>query len=457
MVVGRGADVSRAKEIADKLQRQEVQGIVLSYVETAGINRIKAIPVRRLPRAVERGVGMSPVFDTFLFDDSTISTADLGGPDGDLRLFPDLDAIVALAGQPGWAWAPADRYTQDGEPYAACQRSFARTMVERAAAAGLSLQMAFEVEWAVGMGGTDEFVPACSGPAYGMTRLVELSDYARDVLVALEREGADVEQIHPEYAAGQYEVSVGVTDPVTAADRSVLVRQTIRAVSARHGLRASFSPSVVVGHVGNGGHVHLSVWRDGANVFAGGPGRYGMTEQGERFAAGILAALPALCAIGAPTVASYLRLVPSHWAGAFACWGRETREAAMRFVTGLTGTEADAANFEVKCFDLAASPYLVVGSLIAAGLHGLTESLELPAEVTGDPVRFSESELADMGVRRLPTSLEEATEALAGSEFLHEELGKTLVDAVLAVRRAEVAHFRDVAPEDVVAALRWIY
>ncbi len=453
----RSQSVARAKELANKLQRNNVHGLVLSYVETAGINRIKTIPVGRLPRAVEWGVGMSPVFDTFLADDSITSTAELGSPDGDLRLFPDLDQVVALAGQPGWAWAPVDRVTQDGEPYAACQRTFARTMLDRAAEADLTLRMAFEIEWAVGRGDTDEFVPACGGSAYGMTRLVELSDYARDVLVALQEEGTEVDQLHPEYAAGQFEVSVGATDPVAAADRSVLVRQTIRAVSVAHGLRVSFAPSVVAGTVGNGGHVHFSAWRDSANVFAGGPGRYGMTEKGEAFAAGVLDVLPALCAIGAPTVASYLRLVPSHWAGAFSCWGRETRESALRFVTGMTGNETQAANFEAKCFDLAANPYLLVGALIAAGLQGIEADLRLPAEVTGDPVRFSDDELADRGISRLPRTLDDAIDKLAACYFLREAMGKTLADAVLAVRRGEAERFRDAAPEDVVAALRWVY
>ncbi|MGB9378092.1 MAG: glutamine synthetase family protein [Mycobacteriales bacterium] len=457
MAAERAGSVARAKETAAKLHRRGVEGVVLSYVETAGINRIKAIPIGRLPSATEKGVGMSPVFDTFVSDDSITTTDVLGSPDGDLRLFPDLDQIVVLAGQPGWAWAPVDRLTQDGEPYAACQRTFARRMVAQAADAKLSFKMAFEIEWCVGEGGTDEFVPACSGSAYGMTRLVELSDYSRDVLVALEQEGVEVDQFHPEYSPGQFEVSVAATDPVTAADRSVLVRQTIRAVTARHGLRPSFAPSVVAGSVGNGGHVHVSAWREGANLFAGGTGRYAMTGDGEAFAAGILSALPALCAIGSPTPASYLRLVPSHWAGAFSCWGRETREAALRFVTGLRGTEAAAANFEVKCFDLAANPYLVVGSLIACGLHGMDQRLTLPEEITGDPVRFTDDELAATGVRRLPTTLSEAVDEFTACPPLREALGPTLADAIVAVRKAETERFADASPEDIVAALRWVF
>jgi glutamine synthetase len=448
---------ARAEHLAGKLREDGVRGVVLSYVDTAGISRIKTVPVARLARAARWGVGMSTVFDIFLANDLMTSTAELGSPDGDLRLVPDLDRLVVLAAQPGWAWAPVDRYTQDGEVWAACQRSFARAMVDRAAAAGLSFTMAIEIEWAIGRGDTDEFVPACTGPAYGMTRLIELSDYARDVLAALEDEGVEVDQLHPEYSDGQFEVSVAARDPLNAADDSVLVRQTIRAVSQRYGLRTSFAPSVVAGHVGNGGHVHLSAHRDGRNLFTGGPGPYGLTAEAEAMAAGILDLLPALLAIGAPTVASYLRLVPSHWAGAFACWGHETREAALRLITGNAGLAESAANLEVKSFDLAANPYLLVGALIAAALDGAQRPGRLPPPVTGDPARFSAAELAERGIRRLPTTVDEATDALAAAGVLRTALGDTLMDAVLAVRRAEAGRFRDASPEDVVAALRWVY
>jgi glutamine synthetase len=170
-------------------------------------------------------------------------------------------------------------------------------MAEEAASHGLTAQVSFEVEWAAGTEQDGRFVPACTGPAYGMTRVVELSDYSREVVAAIERQGIVVEQFHPEYAAGQLEISVAASDPAGAADDSVLVRQTIRAVSQRFGLQASFAPSVVAGDVGNGGHLHLSLWREGRNLFAGGPGRYGLTADGEAFAAGILAALPALAAL----------------------------------------------------------------------------------------------------------------------------------------------------------------
>ena len=442
-------------EVAQRLADGEVAMVALCWVDNAGITRVKAIPTGRLERAAGWGIGMSPVFDVFLVDDSITSSKHIGGPGGDLRLVPDLDRVTPLAAQPGWAWAPVDRFTQEGTGYVGCSRTFARQMVSRASEQGLTAQVSFEVEWAVGTDDNGVFGPACAGPAYGMTRVIELSDYGREVVQAIEHQGIVVEQFHPEYADGQMEISVSPRDPVGAADDSVLVRQTIRAVSQRHGFQASFAPSVVAGGVGNGGHVHLSLWRDGQNLLAGGPGRHGMTADGEAFAGGVLSALPALLAVGAPSVASYLRLVPSHWAGAYQCWGKENREAALRLVTGSSGEHEVRANLEVKCFDLAANPYLVIGSLIAAGLAGISDGATLPGEITGDPVGMPDAELAERGTRRLAQSLGESVGALEASAVLRDAMGDPMFEAFLAVRRAEIELFAGASPAEVVARTRW--
>jgi glutamine synthetase len=395
------------------------------------------------------------VFDVFCVDDSITTSRHIGGPVGDLRLHPDLDRLTVLAAQPGWAWAPVDRWTQEGEPHPACQRMFARRMVDRLHDAGLRLKAAFEVEWFVGMD-TPEPVPACTGPAYGMTRVVELSDYIRDLLDALAAQGVAVEQFHPEYAAGQLELTVAPTDPVTAADTVVLLRQTIRGVAARHGLRASFAPVVAVGQVGNGQHLHFSPWtRDEPerNLFAGGDGPHGLTARGESILAGLLRRLPALVGVTAPSVASYLRLVPQRWAGAFQCWGRENREAALRFVTGVAGSRDTAANAEIKCCDPAANPYLTVGAVCAVVADAVDAGLRLPEEVTVDPAGLPERDRPP----RLPDSLQAAVAGLEHDDLLRRVMGGELFEAFLAVRRAEVDLFAGREPEDVVATTRWVY
>jgi len=284
---------------------------------------------------------------------------------------------------------------------------------------------------------------------------VEQSDYLRDLLVALDRQGVEVDQIHPEYAAGQFELSVRAEDPVGAADTLVLVRETIRATSLRRGLRPSFSPKVLADGVGNGGHVHVSLSRDGANLFTGGTRQHGLTDEAAAFTAGILGRLPALLAVGSPSVASYLRLIPQHWAGAFQAWGPENRETALRVVSGSPGNEGSAANLEVKAFDLAANPYLVVAALIHAGLAGIRAGATLPPSVDVDPASLSDEERDRRGIVSLPTSLAAVADAFEADAVLTEAFGTELAATVVDVRRAEVALFADATPEDVAAAVRW--
>jgi glutamine synthetase len=440
----------QARLAAAELTAQGVHTVALTWVDNAGVTRVKSVPVPRLAHAAGWGVGMSPVFDVFCVDDSITTSRYIGGPAGDLRLYPDLDRLTVLAAQPGWAWAPVDRLTQEGEPYPACQRTFARRMVEQAAGQDLELRMAFEVEWFVGRESTQ---PACQGPAYGMTRLVELSGYIDDVLGALDAQGVPVEQFHPEYAPGQLELSVSATDPVAAADRTVLVRQTIRAVSYAHGYQVSFAPVVVPDVVGNGGHLHFSAWSAGRNLFTGGDGRHGLTGSGESVLAGLLDRLPALTAIGAPSPASYLRLVPQRWAGPWQCWGLENREAALRLVTGTVGERDQAANAELKCFDGSANPYLLVGAVTAVATAARSAGLALPPEVPDDPAQLP----ADQQPPRLPGSVPDAVAALRADDVLPPVLGEPLLDAFCAVRLAEHDLFAGAGPDALAEGTRWKY
>ena len=431
--------------------------VATTFVDNAGVTRVKSVPLKRLPELAAWGVGASTSFDFFRFDDWLAAPPDGTAPVGDLRVIPDLRRLVRLAAQPGWAWAPGDRYRQDGKPHERCSRLLLQRLVNDAAGAGLAIKAAIEIEWVVSAGDSEDFVSAAVGPAYGMSRLVGVSDYVRDVIDALSAERIRVDQFHPEYAAGQLELSVAAESPVDAADTEVLVRSTIRAVGRRYNYRTSFSPKVEAEGVGNGGHVHLSVWRGGQNMMSGGDGRCGLTPVGEAFAAGILNRLPALLAIGAPSVASYLRLVPSHWAGVYASWGLENRETALRMITGSAGSSAWAANIEVKCLDLTANPYLLLAGLLAAGLNGVASEAQLPEAVDVDPAVLAPDELDRRGIQRLPVTLRESTDALAADTELREALGSALIDSVLAVRESEIELFAGASAEEVVRAFRWMH
>ena len=164
-----------------------------------------------------------------------------------------------------------------------------------------------------------------------------------------------------------------------------------------------------------------------------------------------------LTAIGSPAVASYLRLVPQHWAGAYQCWGLENREAALRMVTGSAGSEHWAANLEVKCVDLHANPYLMFAGLLAAGVDGIDHGTALPEPVDVDPAALGEDGLAARGIRRLPSTLRESLDAFLADEVLTAAYGEPLVAAIRAVRESEIELFADASPEEVAAASRWAH
>ena len=459
---GGGADGAAAAKAARRLAAAGVEFVALAIVDTAGVTLVKCVPLHRFEEAVRFGIGLSPVFTVFLVDDSITSSPHIGGPTGDTRLMPDPAATMPLAASPGWALAPVDQLDQEGEPYAGCARTFARRMLERLNRFGLELRGAYEMEFFLGYrtwGAREEDPePAHPRPAYGAIALVEVEPFATALIRALEEQGTGVMQFHPEYSTGQLELSVPHGTGIAVADTNLVVRHTIRAVARNQGLAASFAPVVFPGLVGNGAHLHLSLWnRRGRNVFNGGRGPEGMTREAEAFTAGVLDALPALTAVTAPSVASYQRLQPHRWSGPWAVWGRENREAALRFVTGMVGSRPGAANLEVKSMDAAANPYLALGAIVAAGVDGLERELTLPEPVLDDPASIPATRRRSLGIRQLPSSLSAAVRELERSTVVADAMGDVLFGAFLATRRGEVAAFEGKDPESVVRAHRWRY
>jgi glutamine synthetase len=184
-----------------------------------------------------------------------------------------------------------------------------------------------------------------------------------------------------------------------------------------------------------------------------------MHAEGEAFTAGVLEHLPALLSIGCPSAASYFRLVPGRWAGAFRCWGIENREVALRFIASPPGglNTPESANVEIKCFDASANPYLAVGAVLAAGLDGLERELELPPAVGDDPAALTAQERRERGIEHLPESLGESVRHLERSELLRAAMRAPLYDAFLAVRRGEAELFGPMKPDEIVAAHLWKY
>ncbi|MGH3296899.1 MAG: glutamine synthetase family protein, partial [Trebonia sp.] len=265
-------------------------------------------------------------------------------------------------------------------------------------------------------------------------------DYTIDLVDALIQQGLEVEHYYPELGHGQQEVPIRHASALRAADNHVLLRETVRAVAIRHGLWASFAPKPLPVQAGNGAHLHASLWADGANAFADPAGRYGLSEVGYHFLAGVLAHLPGLVALTCGTVNSYRRLVPQSWSGAFACYGPDNREAALRICSPI-GSHG-SVNLELKPIDSTGNPYLALGAFIYAGLDGIRRSLSPGEPVLVDPAVLDSSERERLSVVGLPSSLGDALDALEADSFLTSVLGPLRSTAYLAVKRSEDEHFR---------------
>jgi glutamine synthetase len=444
-------------EITAELAATGVAGVTIAFVDNNGIPRSRTVPVAALPRVATVGVGVTTLFAVFdSLDAITFAHEGLATPSGDVRLIPVLDRLVRLSGQPALAWAPGRQVGADGSPWPYDQRGVLERQVAALAEAGLSARIGYEMEFGVYTdGGPDELEPAHHGPAYSPHALIGLDGFVADVLRDFAANGLEIGQLHAEYGPAQLELSLAATDPVTAADRQLLARQTLRATAARHGLRLSFAPLPSTGSAGNGWHIHSSVWRGEDNLLAGGPD--GPTGEGANWVAGLLRDLPALAAITAPSTGSLARLRPGYFAGAFTFWGVENREAPLRFVPGTPLLGAEHANVELKTSDAAANPYLALAALLAAGAAGIADRVELPPSEPSDPGTWTDARRAERGIAALPATQPAQEAALTGNPRLPAVLGPQLLGAFLAVRRSDAASAAERDPEAVLAALRWRY
>lgn len=446
----------RIERRVEQLQATGVRHVVATMVDSGSITRVKCFGLEDLASFARSGSGFSILWALVLTNDQFTTTKAISGPVGDMRMLPDTEAIVQLAATPEWAWAPLDLYDQEGAPLPVCPRGYLKRMTARAAELGYALRMAYELEWFLGKATDDDSpAPVHRGPGYSSNAWALTHEFSSDLLDALTAQGVRVSQLHPEYSYGQMEVSLGAADPLWAADWHVLLRHTVRTLSARYGWRSSFSPVTVPG-LGNGSHLHFSLYDlGGKNLFCDGDRVLGLTAAGEAFLAGVLAELDAIVAIACPTVPSYERLQPHHWAGAYRVWGHENREAALRFITGMAGGRQDTANMEFKAADCAGHPYLLPGAIIAAGLNGIEQNMTLPEPCWVDPGGLTDEQRAAAGYERLPSSLSEAADALEASQVLRTAMGDLLHDCTIAVRRAEAAADEGRPIEDVVREHLW--
>lgn len=414
------------------------------YCDSSGLIRGKATAMPGLETRLTDGIGLTRAMMAMNQLDQLQPVVGVG-PVGEVRLVPDLSTFSVVPYVPGTASFLCDMLTADREPWAACPRDFLKRMRARAANAGFHLQAAFEAEFILARKSADgSYEPFDSTCCFSTIAMDQAAPFVDDLVRSLESQFLQVEQYYPEAAHGQHEISIHHAEALRAADNHLKLRDTIRGVAWKHGLYASLAPKPFPDDVGSGAHLHFSLWdAAGKNVFSDPDKTYCLSDAGRHFLAGVLAHLPALLALTCPSVNSYRRLLPGWWSSAYAAYGPDNREAALRIASPFWSDPAGSVNLELKPCDSSCNPYLALGGLMAAGLDGLERKLEPGDAVEVDPNLLSPSERSARGIRRLPQSLDESLNALERDGLLTDAMGPLLTEAYLAVRRSEATLFRN--------------
>jgi glutamine synthetase len=421
------------------------------FVDHAGIPKAKAVHRDGFEGRARAGVGLAK--GVLALDPSGALHPESGlSPVGECRLVPDLSTLTALPFARGQAMVSVDMTEPDATtPWEGCPRSALKRVLGRLAERGYRAVASYEVEFYVwGPEG-----PLDRTPYAGSFALTMAADFMVELAETLEEMGIRPEQCHAEVGQGNLELSIGEDEALAAADKRVMVLEAIRGVAHRMGLETTMAPKPYLEGAGNGHHLHLSLYEGDVPLLFDGSGA--LSGPGSGFVAGILQHMPAVMAFTAPSPNSYQRLAPGMWASAYAAYGLDNREAAVRLASPVAGREAATANVEFKPVDVTSNPYLALAAVLAAGMDGIERGLDPGEPTMVDPATLGEDERAARGIRPLPASPDEALDALEGDAVLVNAIGEPLVRTHVAVARAQAAMARELPPEEVAATAAELY
>src|SRR5215218_5962955 len=444
------------RETKEKVARPLPEGTLwvrFVFVDHAGIPKCKAVHRDGFEGRARAGVGLAK--GVLALDPSGMLHPESGlSPVGECRLVPDLSTLTPLPFARGQAMVAVDMTEPDATtPWDGCPRSALRRVLRQLATRGCRAVASYEAEFYVW--GPDS--PLDRTPYAASFALTTAADFVAGLAEALEEMGIRPEQCHAEVGHGNLELSVGEAEALAAADRRVMVLEAIRGVAHGMGLQTTMAPKPYLDQAGNGHHLHVSLYalEDDTPVLFDASGA--LSGAGSGFVGGLLEHLPAIMAFTATSPNSYQRLAPGMWSSAYAAYGLDNREAAVRLASPVAGAESATANVELKPMDVTANPYLALAAVLAAGMDGIERNLDSGEPTTVDPATLSDEERASKGIYPLPASLDEALDALEGDEVLIEALGEPLVRTHLAVVRAQAKMAKELSPEEVAAAAAMTY
>lgn len=440
--------------LADRLAGEEIRTVRLQASNHDGLLLGKYLSAPKFLSVAERGTMVADTaFGVDLSGDVAIGW-DWGswrGEVADVQVVPDLETLTADPALPGLASVLCDFAGLDGEPLAICPRGMLKRMVAALAGHGLSARVAPEIEFSVyeepiqqARAQSYRGLTPLGGPSritYLLTGSPDLAAFMDAVTRRLDALGVEWESWISETAAGQVEINLAPTDPLTAADGVARTKLALREVAGDLGRSVTFM-GLVDEHLGASVHVNLSLQRGSEHALAAPDGDGEGARLMRRWIAGLLATMPAAMSFFSPTVNSYRRLVEIAGPPTTVTWGRDNKSAALRIVAH----DPASTRIEHRVPAIDCNPYLALAAILAGGLIGLEDELEPPP-----PFEGMAWGLPVDAAPRLPASITAAAAALRADTRLGNVLGRDGVDYWLGSRRWEwIAFHRNGGDPDAV-------
>lgn len=432
------------------IEAEHVRFINLEFTDVVGMAKCVTIPVEQFPDSITQGKW---------FDGSSIE-AFARVAESDMYLYPDLTTFSIIPGKvrpaastmSGQALSDedvvarviCDVYTPEGERFDGDPRA----TLARALAVGHDMGFAFmvapELEFFL-VRSEDKMptpLPNDRGSYFDLSTDLAAA-VRRQMVQVLQQMNISIEASHHEVAAGQHEIDFAVGDAGIIADALMTAKYVLKAIAVEHDLYATFMPKPLYGINGSGMHTHQQLLHlnTGQNAFVDEQDDYGLSAIGRYFIAGQLAHARGMCAILAPLVNSYKRLVPGYEAPVYINWGRVNREALIRVPRPGTNRQL-SARIELRCCDPSCNPYLALAVMLRAGLDGIQRKLPLPPAMDESLFIRDENERLHRLAPLLPATLGEALEGLHEDTLIRETLGDSIYEGFLEAKGIEWTDYR---------------
>ncbi|EOT26575.1 glutamine synthetase, type I [Eubacterium sp. 14-2] len=423
------------QDIIRMVEEEDVEFIRLQFTDMFGTLKNVAITRSQLEKALDHQC---------MFDGSSIEGF-VRIEESDMYLYPDLDTFAIFPWRPRQgrvARIICDIYRPDGRPFEGDPRYILKKTLAEAETMGYQFNVGPECEFFLFHTDENGCPTTLTHERAGYFDLgpVDLGENARrDMVLALEEIGFEIEASHHEVAPAQHEIDFRYDEGLKTADNIMTFKLAVKTIAKRFGLFASFMPKPRYGINGSGMHINMSVSENGKNIFQDPSDELGLSREAYYFIGGLMKHMQGMTAITNPLVNSYKRLVKGYEAPVHIAWSATNRSPLIR----IPAARGEATRIELRCPDPAANPYLALAVCLAAGLDGIKNRLQPPAPVKTNIFHMQEAEKEKLRIESLPVNLHDAVKAMKQDAFICSVLGPHISEKYAEAKEAEWEAYRE--------------